>query len=115
MRNVPVGVVTEQIPVVENPRLRELITAQRQSDLWSKVRYALESGDLSNVPKLAIPFSQFFLSQEGALCRYLPHKKERVSQLVIPESTILHLIHDEVLAGHPGRERTLLADYENIY
>ncbi len=45
-------------------------------------------------------------------------KKERVSQLVIPESyvpTILHLINDDILAGHPGRERTLLADYENIY
>ncbi len=58
---------------------------------------------------MPIPFSQFFLSQKGALCRCLLHKNEPVSHLVIPESyvpTILHLIHDDVLAGHPGRERT---------
>ncbi len=46
-RNVPVGAVTEQIAVAQNLSFHELITAQRQSDLWSKVRYALESGDES--------------------------------------------------------------------
>ncbi len=65
-RNAPVGAVTEQISVVQNLSLHELITAQRQSDLWSKVRYALESGEESNLPKLPIPFSQFFLSQHYA-------------------------------------------------
>ncbi len=58
------------------------------------------------------------MSQEGALCRYLPHKKEHVSQLVIPESyvpTILHLIHDDTLAGHPGRERTLIAARKKFF
>ncbi len=85
-RNVPVGAVTEQVPVVQNLSLHELIAAQGQSGLWSQVKFALESGDESNLPKLPIPFSQFFLSQEGALCRYLPHKKEPISQLVIPES-----------------------------
>ncbi len=72
----------------------------------------MEFGDESNLPKLPVPFSQFFLSQEGVLCRYLPHKQEPVSQLVITEShvpTILNLVHDDVLAGHPGRERTLIA------
>ncbi len=92
-RNVPVGAVTEQIPVVQNLNHHELITAQRQSDLWSQVKYALESGDESNLPKLPIPFSQFFLSPEGALCRYLPHKKEPVSQLVIPESYVPTILH----------------------
>ncbi len=87
-RNVPVGAVTEQIPVIQNLSLHELITSQRQIDLWSKVRYALEPRDESNLPKLPIPFSQFFLSQEGALCRYLPHMKEPVLQLVIPESYV---------------------------
>ncbi len=78
----------------------------------------MESGDESNLPKLPLPFSQFFLSQEAALCRYLPHKKEPVSHLVIPESyvpTILHLIHDDVLAGHPGKERTLIAARKKFF
>ncbi len=117
-RNVPVGTVTEQIPVVQNLSPHELMNAQRQCDLWSKARYALESGDESSLPKLPIPFSQFFLPQEGVLCRYLPHKHELVSQLVIPEShvpTILHLLHDDVLAGHPGRERTLIAARRKYY
>ncbi len=55
--NVPVGAVNEQITVVQNLSLHELITAERQSDLWSQARYALESGDKSNLPKLPIPFS----------------------------------------------------------
>ena len=117
-RNVPVGAVTDQDPVVQNLSLHELVNAQRQNDLWSKVRYALESGDETSLPKLPIPFSQFFLSQEGALCRYLPHKREPVSQFVIPESyvpTILHLIHDDAIAGHPGRERTLIAARKKFY
>ncbi len=117
-RNVPVGAVTDQISVIQNLTHHELINAQRQCDLWSKVRYALESGGESNLPKLPVPFSQFFLSQEGVLCRYLPHQQEPVSQLVIPEShvpTILHLIHDDVLAGHPGRERMLIAARKKYY
>ncbi len=117
-RNVPARAITEQIPVVKNLSLHELITSHRQTDLWSQVRYELESGDESNLPKLPIHFSQFFLSQEGALCRHLPHKKEPVSRLVIPESyvpTILHLIHDDILAGHPGREHTLIAARKKFF
>ncbi len=41
-----------------------------------------------------------------------------MSQIVIPESyvhTILHLIHDGVLAGHPGRERTLIAARKKLF
>ncbi len=66
-RNVPVGAVTGQIPVIQNLTPHELINAQRQCDLWSKIRYALESGDEPNLNKLPVPFSQFFLSQEGVL------------------------------------------------
>ncbi len=55
-RKVPVGAVTEQIPVVQNLSLHELINPQRQSDLRSTGKYALESGDESNLPKLPIPF-----------------------------------------------------------
>lgn len=70
---------------LEKFSLHELVHSQRQSDLW---RYDLESGDESNLPKLAMPFSHFFLSQEGVLCRYLPQKHETVSQLVIPDSDV---------------------------
>ena len=117
-RNVPVGAITEPIPVVQNLNLHELAIAQKEDNIWGKVRYALESGDEYNLPKLPVPFSQFFLSQEGVVCRYVPHKKEPVTQLVIPESyvpTILHLLHDDAIAGHPGRERTLIAARKKYY
>ena len=41
-----------------------------------------------------------------------------MTQLVIPESyvpTILHLIHDDAVAGHPGKERTLIAARKKYY
>ena len=117
-RNVPVGVVADKPPVVQNLTLYELANAQRQHDVWSKVIYALESGDETNLPKLPIPFSQFFLSQDGVLCRYWPQKKEPVAQFVITESyvpVVLRLVHDEVIAGHPGKERTLSAARKSYY
>ena len=69
-RNVVVGIVAEQPPVILNFTLQDLANAQRQHDVWSKVIYALESGDETSLPKLPIPFSQFFLSQDGVLSRY---------------------------------------------
>merc|ERR1712035_245553 len=80
--------------------------------------YALESGDETNLPKLPVPFSQFFLSQDGVLCGYWPQKKEPVAQFVINESyvrVVLRLVHDEVIAGHPGKERTLSAARKSYY
>ena len=50
--------------------MHELANAQRQHDVWSKVIYALESGDESTLPKLPVPFTQFFLSLDKVLCRY---------------------------------------------
>ncbi len=51
--------------------------------------------------------------------RYWPNKKEPVAQYVIPECyvpAVLHLlVHDSVIAGHPGRECTLNAARENYY
>ncbi len=50
------------------------------------------------------------MSDETALCRYWPSKKQAVPQFVIPECyipTVLKLVHDAVIAGHPGKERTL--------
>ena len=74
--------------------------------------YVLESGDQMGLPDLPVPFSQFFLSSEGVLCRYWPSKKNPIAQYVIIESqvlTVLHLVHDAAVAGHPGVERTLTA------
>ncbi len=56
-RNIPVVAVTQ----ISNFSLSELRTAQRQYTLWSRVIYALESGDDSSLPKLPIPFSDFSL------------------------------------------------------
>ncbi len=56
-RNIPVAAVTQ----ISNFSLSELRTAQRQDTLWSRVIYALESGDDSSLPKLLIPFSDFSL------------------------------------------------------
>ncbi len=62
-RNVPVAAVTE----IYNFSLSELRTAQHQDTLWSRVIYALESGDDSYLPKLPIPFSDFL--QDDVRCR----------------------------------------------
>ncbi len=67
---------------------------------------------MKRLPPLPVSFSQFFLSQDDVLYCYWPHKKEFVAQFVIPERYVpaaLNLVHDAVIAGHPGRERTLTA------
>ncbi len=74
--------------------------------------YALKSGDETTLPLLPVPFSQFFLSPEKILCRNGPNKKHQVNQAVIPESlvpAVLRMVHDAVIAGRPGKERTLTA------
>ncbi len=117
-RNVPVGAVTGPRPVINNFSFPELAAAQRQHDVWSKVVYTLESGDETTLPSLPIPFKQFFLSEEKVWCRYWPNKKEPVAQYVIPECyvpAVLHLVHDSVIAGHPGRECTLAAARESYF
>ncbi len=114
-RNVPVGAITGPRLVINNFSFPELAVAQRQHDIWSKVIYALESGDETTLPSLPIPFKQFFLSEEKVLYRYWLNKKEAVAQYVIPECyvpAVLHLVHDSVIAGHPGRERKLTATRE---
>ncbi len=111
-RNVPVGAVGETPAVIDNFTMQELATAQREHDVWRKVIYALESGDDTLLPSLPVPFSQFFLSEDKVLCRYWSRKKESVAQIVIPECyvpAVLMIIHDGVIAGHPGKERTLTA------
>ncbi len=95
-------------PPLENLSSTDLTKAQREHDLWRHVIYALESVDESTLPLLPVPFSQFFLSPDKVLCRTWCNKKHRVNQVVIPESlvsTVLRMVHDAVIAGHPGKER----------
>ncbi len=115
---MPVVAITGPRPVINNFSFPELAAAKRQHDFWSKVVYALESGDETTLPSLPVPFKQFFLSEEKVLCRYWPNKKEPVAQYVIPECyvpAVLHQVHDSVIAGHPGRERTLTAARESYF
>ncbi len=77
--NISVAVVA-QIP---NFFPSELHTAQRQDTLWSKVIYALESGDDSTLPQMPVPFSAFTL-KKGVLCRMGTVAKTQVTQVVIP-------------------------------
>ena len=117
-RNVPIASVTAEKHVIDNFSFADLAEAQRKHDLWQRVIYALESGDDTNLPSLPIPFNQFFLSEEKVLCRYWPAKKSGVVQYVVPECfvpAVLHLVHDAVLAGHPGKERTLTAARQTYF
>ena len=110
-RNAPVGAITDPTPL-PNFTLHDLGIAQREHDVWGKVIYALESGDETSLPRLPIPLSQFFLSQDKVLCRYWAEKTDTVEQFVKHEiyvPVVLQLIHDTPIAGHPGRERTLTA------
>ncbi len=96
--------------------LSELRTVQRQDTLWSRVIYALESGDDSSLLKLPIPSSNFSL-QDDVLCRTVTISKDVVTQLVIHVAlvnVVLQLLHDTPSAGHPGRDRTF-ASYRSKY
>ena len=121
-RYVPVAAVQEdgttKDGVIPNFSLPELAAEQRNHPVWSKVIYALESGDETSLPQLHVPLTQFFLSEDGVLCRYKDYKRKPVTQLVIPDPfipVVLRMVHDTPMAGHPGIERTLLAAREKYY
>ncbi len=104
--------VANSPPPLENFSLTDLAKAQREHDLWRNVIYALESGDERTLPLLLVPFSHFFLSPDKILCRKWSNKKHQVNQAVIPDSlvsAVLRMVHDAVIAGHPGKDRTLTA------
>ncbi len=112
-RNVPVAGVSQ----ISNFSLSELRTAQREDSLWSRVIYALESGDDSALPKLNVPFDQFSL-RDDVLCRIVTIAKDVVTQLVVPVAfvdVVLQLLHDAPSSGHPGRDRTLAAARSKYY
>ncbi len=108
-RNVYVGAVADASPI-PNFSMEDLCSAQREHHLWKKVIYALQSGDETQFPELPIPILHFFLSQDGALCRYWAHKPVPIEQFVIPKKLVpivLRLVHDVPISGHPGRDKTL--------
>ena len=88
-------------------------TEQRQDPMWSRVIYALESGDESTVANLPVPLTQFHLHND-LLYKCSPKVKRSpfppVYQLVIPSTLkgmVLSLVHDSPQAGHPGKDRSL--------
>ncbi len=110
LRNGPVEAVTGPPSPLPNFTLHELGIAQRMHDVWSKVIHALKSGDETSLPRLPIPFLQFFLSQDKVLSQYWAEKAETVDHFVMPEiyaPVVLSLIHDTPIAGHLGRDRIL--------
>ncbi len=104
-RNIPASAVNK----IANFSLSELHSAERQYPIWSKVIYALESGDDSTLPHMIVLLSSFTLKED---VHYLTGAvgKTNVTQLVIPSSlveTTLKLLHDAPAAGHPGGDKTL--------
>ena len=52
------------------------------------------------------------------ISRYRAHKTDPVAHCVITEiyiPVVLRLVHDEIITGHPGKERTLSAVRRNYY
>ncbi len=86
-RNICAGAVAEASPI-PNFSMEDLCSAQREHHLWKKVIYALESGDKTQLPELPIPFLHFFLSHDGALCRYWAQKPVPIEQFVMPEKLV---------------------------
>jgi len=113
-RNVSVAPVT----VIPNFSLEQLRDEQRRDKLWSKVIYALESGDGSTLPHLPFSLSEFSLSDDGILSRAAIIAKNSVKQVVISNSckdVVLKLLHDVPHAGHPGRDKCLTAARQKYY
>ncbi len=102
-RNIPVSAGNE----IPNFSLSELHSAQRQDPIWSKVIYALESGDDSTLPHMPVPLSSFTLKEDVL---YRMGTVGKTNQLVLPSSiveTTLKLLHESPSAGHPGSDKTL--------
>ncbi len=116
-RNVCVGAVAEASPI-PNFSVKDLCFAQQEHPLWKRVIYGLELGDDTQLPELPIPFLHFFLSHDRALCWYWAQKPVPIEQFIIPEKlvpTVLRLVHDVPISGHPGRDKTLTIARKKYY
>ena len=91
----------------------DIHAAQRADPVWSKVIYYLESGDISDLPK--VPSLSHYLLEDNLLYKATTltgtHEPPRlIHQLVIPQAlipSILKLVHDTPHASHPGKDKTL--------
>ncbi len=111
--NIPVAVIAP----ISNFSTSELQKAQRQDPLWSKVIYALESGDDSTLPHMQVPLSAFTL-KEDVLCCLGTNAKTQVTQVIIPSfliEAVLKLLHDAPSAGRPGHDKTLSMSCAKYY
>ncbi len=73
---------------------------------------------MKQLAELLIPFLRFFLSHDGALCRYWAQKPFPIEQFVIPEKlvpTVLRVVHDVPISGHLGRDNTLALARKRYY
>ncbi len=116
-RNVYDGAIAVASPI-PNFSMEDLCSAQREHHLWKKVIYTLESGDETQLPELPNLFLHFFVSQDGALCRYWAHKPVPIEQFVILEKLVptrLKLVHDVPISGHPGWDKTLGSARKRYY
>lgn len=78
--------------------------------IMGKVIHALESGHLSNLNALYIPFSQFFLSPHNVLCCRGQRGDGYKGLFAIAEVfilVVLRIVYDHSTAGHPGRSKTV--------
>ncbi len=116
-RNGCVGAVAE-VSLIPNFSMEDPCSTQQEHHLWKKVIYALELGDETQLPELPIPFLHFFLSHNGALCRYWAQKPVPIEQFAVPEKLVpmvLKLVHDVPISGHPGRYKTLAIARKKYY
>ena len=95
------------------PTLDEIRPLQRDDPFCASIIYYLNSGDASALPKLTMSPDSFVLKDDVLFKSSKIVSEDEslhpVSQLVIPKAivpTILHHVHDSVLAGHPGKDRS---------
>ncbi len=81
------NILVAALAPISNFSTFELLTAQRQYPLWSKVIHALKLGYDSNLPHMPVPLSAFTL-KEDVLCRLETAAKTHVNQVLIPSSLI---------------------------
>ncbi len=110
-RNIPIGAITNK-ELSANFTLPEPCSAQRDHPVWREVIYALESGDVTYLSDLPIPFAQFSYQRTTSFYMAWPTIPIPVEQLVFPGKFVPvtpQLVHDAPITGHPRRVNTLSA------
>ena len=113
-RNISVAPVA----VIPNFSLQQLLYEQCRDKVWSKVIYALESGNDSTLLHLSISLFELSLSDDNILSRPAIVTKNSVKEVVIANSckdVVLKLLHDVPHAGHPSCDKCLTAAPQKYY